>query len=287
MKWRDGATIEWRALWETVVIPVPSVRAMRNAAEREAISASYPFELTGCRIERAATIGAVVVTPPGLSLAAADRPVPALAIARSPRVRRSLDAGDAVYRFGTSRGYDYYRFRRRRLVACWSTVNGESDLDASPTPALRFPPRALTAGRAGHLNSDTRRARVVTVALAVAAFGVQLLPPSSGEDSAGTDSVPTHAVSGTAISGPPRDNATSGSPASHRASPLSVLSTAGRLFPDLQIRSFSAGRDHYRWELQTSRGLVEVAPLAETYPEIIISVQRRDNHTTVSLEGKK
>lgn len=284
MKRIDGATIEWRALWETMVIPVPSRRIFQRGAERESIRRFYPFEPAGCRIDRAAAIGAVLVTPPGLSGAAADRPVPALAIAHSTRARKSLATGEAVYRFGTPRGYDYYHFHRRRLVACWSTIGSEPDATSNPdagtapAPSIWFSPRALSAARADHRPPKTRRARVVTVALALAAVGVQVMPDSFGTNDSTASLAPAEAVPGPAISG---------RAATETWSPVPVLSAVNRLIPDLQVRSFSAARNHYRWELQTSQARVNLTSLTETYPEIDISVQHRNNHTTVSLEGTR
>ncbi|MFW5826762.1 MAG: hypothetical protein ACOCU4_01645 [Alkalispirochaeta sp.] len=275
MKRRDGATIEWRALWETMVIPVPSRRLLHRRVERETIRRCYPFDLTGCRIDRAGAIGAVLVTPPGLSGAAADRPVPALAIARSTRARRLLAPGDATYRFGTPRGYDYYHFRRRRLVACWSTIGDEPGGAPAPTPS--FSPRELSAARGGHRKSEPHRARIATAVLALAAVGVQAIPDTFGQSEPSAGIAPGHLNNTVASSTSPPEG----------WSPFPVLRAAGRRLPDLQIRSFSAGRDHYRWELHTSEPRVSPLLLAETYPEIEVSVQHRDNHTTVSLEGTR
>ncbi|MFW5695650.1 MAG: hypothetical protein ACOCYB_10810 [Alkalispirochaeta sp.] len=280
----DGATIEWRALCETAVIPLPSRGVFRRNPERMAMSRWYPFDLTGCRIDRVAAIGAVLVTPPGLPAAAADRPVPALAIARSVRVRRSLSADDAVYRFGTPRGYDYYQFRRRRLVACWSTVRGDSESDTDWAPSIRVPRRIVNAARAVHRRRSGRHARIATVVLAVAAGVVQIIP----EGPVRTAAVPTptvrdttHALRGAAVPRSPVDHPHPGGTA-----PFVVLNAAAGLFPDLQIRSFSAGHSRYRWQLETPhRSSVEVAALAARFPDIDISVRHHTTFTTISLEG--
>lgn len=276
MKRIDAESIEWRALSETMVLPMPAGGAFSRTSVRRTIGQWYPFDLGGCGITRLSAIGAILVTPPVLSQSAASRPVPALAISRSARVRRSLSAGETLYRFGTPRGYDFYHFRRRRLVACWSAVSGE--LSSTPRCAgpLQFPRGALTTTPVGGHSTREQRALLVTVLLAAAALAIQLVPERSisGERPASPAVHPTGMVSG-------------GTSSVTDSSPFPVLHAAFRVIPDLRVHSFSRNRNRYRWHLTTENRRFDITALTKAYPDINISVAHRNTHTTISLEGTR
>lgn len=282
MKRIDAATIEWRALSETMVIPVPRRARFSRASMRQAIQERYPFKLGGCGVHHLAVIGAVLIIPPWLSGTATSRPVPALAIGGSFRVRRSLAAGEALYRFGTSRGYDYYQFRHRRLVTCWSTVTGESQPEPTCAASLQFPRRVLTSRHGSGKARGAQRALVATVAAASMAVVLQALPEGR----------PLVADSGSATCATPGDEASSptvngGADAPREPSPFQVLTTANHLIPHLHIRAFSETQDHYRWHLHTPEPFFAAAALTDIYPEIDVSLTRRNGNTTILLEGRK
>lgn len=276
MKRINGESIEWRALSETMVLPVPRGTLFSRVALRRTVTRGYPFDLGGCRITRLRSLGAVLVTPPALSQSAASRPVPALAMSKSARVRRSLGTGVALYRFGTPRGYDYYQFDRRRLVACWSAMNGDAEPEPQCAGTLRFPRRALSSARADGRTTHEQRALVATVLLSVAALTIQIVPERAlPRTPAGSPAAQLEGIPGASRSTP------------DVPSPMEVLRTVGTLIPDLQVKSFSQDSRRYRWQLETRTRRFDAAPLTEAYPELSVSVAHQDTHTTISLEGTR